>query len=79
MGCVLTFAYWRLSLTEEKTLKETSKDKYNSYAKQVPRFLNKKVYKIFRLPKGNEFHRKNCCRCASAAACSVRSGKRCLD
>jgi methanethiol S-methyltransferase len=52
MGCILIFAYWRLALTEEKTLKEFFKDKYNSYAQKVPRFLSKMLYKIFRLPKG---------------------------
>lgn len=58
MGVILTFAYWRLALTEEKTLKETFKDKYTSYAQQVPRFLSKKLYKIFRLPKEMNFIEK---------------------
>ena len=58
MGCILCVAYFKLALKEEKELKQTFKDTYPMYAQKVPRFIGRKTFKIFSLPKGLSFIEK---------------------
>ena len=51
MRIILCIACYRLAFSEQKELKETYKEEYDTYAKRVNRFIGKGVYKIFSLPR----------------------------
>jgi hypothetical protein len=51
MGCLLCIAYYKLAISEEKELRETFREEFDSYSKRVHRFVGKGVYKIFKLPR----------------------------
>lgn len=52
MGIVLCVAYYKLALKEEKDLLEEFGDQYRDYAKEVPRFVGRDLFRTFRLPRG---------------------------
>ncbi len=51
MAVVLCLAYYRLALNEEREVSEAFGDQYKEYSRNVPRFLGKNAFKIFRLPR----------------------------
>jgi methanethiol S-methyltransferase len=51
MACILCFAYYRLAISEERVNAKTFGAQYVEYSRQVPRFLGRKAFKIFRLPR----------------------------
>jgi protein-S-isoprenylcysteine O-methyltransferase Ste14 len=55
MGLLLCFAYYHLAISEEKYLSKTFGVEYQEYSHKTPKFLGRKSFRIFTLPKGLNF------------------------
>src|SRR3989304_4175399 len=55
MGVILCLAYYKLAGIEEKELRGTFGEIYREYASKVPKFVGRDTFKIFRLPKFQDF------------------------
>jgi hypothetical protein len=58
MGCLLCLAYYKLAIREEKENEQTYGETYLRYARKVPRFIGKKFFKIFSLPRNLKWTEK---------------------